>query len=90
MGVNLVGLTPFGTMEHPHVLKIISRRVDVVDEVESKQSRLCSGDHLMFPCERTSVAANAELATVRRYVENTAECRRVQLKGPVEKGDNRF
>ena len=26
-----------------------------------------------------SVAANAELATVRRYVENTAECRRVQL-----------
>ena len=42
-------------MEHPHVLKIISRRVDVVDEVESKQSQLCSGNHLMFPCEKTKV-----------------------------------
>ena len=56
MGVNLVGVNTIWHYGAPTCIEdYFQESGDVVDEVESKQSQLCYGDHPMFPCERTKV-----------------------------------
>ena len=76
MGVNMIA--QFGTIVPPLVWMTICKRVAGVVVVETRRCLLFFGGQWMLHCTIT-IGSNAEVAVVRHYLENTFECRRVQL-----------